>query len=172
MEKAITDRQHKLNILKKFKESEKWKLISEDLKNKREALWNAVLDFYGLPDENGEEFTEFKKYNEKNKAIWACNAITDFKNLLWDSEAELLIKEYLDENLKNAENYIKYAHWTSLSTFRSPTDVEYTETDKLCIKANLLQDNIKVIDRLIDTYSKEEEKTDIPKTTEDNSDLE
>jgi hypothetical protein len=36
----------------------------------------------------------------------------------------------------------------------------------------LLQDNIKVIDRLIDTYSKEEEKTDIPKTTEDNSDLE
>jgi hypothetical protein len=38
MEKAITDRQHKLNILKKFKESEKWKLISEDLKNKREAL--------------------------------------------------------------------------------------------------------------------------------------
>jgi predicted nucleic acid-binding OB-fold protein len=38
MAKAITERQHKLTILKKFKESNKWKLISEDLKNKREAL--------------------------------------------------------------------------------------------------------------------------------------
>jgi hypothetical protein len=82
MAKAITERQHKLNVLKKFKESEKWKLISEDLKNKREALGNAVLELYGLPNENGEEFTEVKKYNDKNKAIWACNSITDFKNLL------------------------------------------------------------------------------------------
>jgi hypothetical protein len=59
-----------------------------------------------------------------------------------------------------------------LNTFRSATDIEFTETDKLCVKANLLQDNIKSIDILIDTYSKEEPKTDIPRATEDNSDLE
>jgi hypothetical protein len=38
MAKAITERQHKLTILKKFKGSDKWQSISEDLKAKREAL--------------------------------------------------------------------------------------------------------------------------------------
>jgi hypothetical protein len=36
----------------------------------------------------------------------------------------------------------------------------------------LLQDSIKSVDKLIDTYSKEETKTDTPDITEDNSDLE
>jgi len=172
MAKAMTERQVKLNLLKKFKESDKWTKIVEDLENERKALWNAVLEMYGFPDEFWNEFTETKKYNDKNKAIWACDNMTKFKALLISWEAEQIIIDFVDENLKNAEDFVRYAHWTSLNTFRSATDVEFTETDKLCVKANLLRDNIKSIDTLIETYSKEEKKDEVPTATEDNSNLE
>lgn len=170
--KQISERQLKLNLLKKFKETDKFKTIEENVRGKIKAYEDTVLYTYVMTTEEWEEYTDKKLFNDKNRAVWELTIIKDFKDMLTTWEAETIIIEDLDNKTEKTENFIKKSFWTNMSTFRSPTDLEYTATDKHCALRSIWEWMIELVDVLIEQFGKEEKATDTPKTTEDNSNLE
>lgn len=162
--KALDERQLKLKALKKFEKSDKWQSIQEELINLRDSYWDAVLQAYWV-----EWITEVPKFNHKNKAIWWLEVMTDFLNSLWTGEAEDILVETVKKRIEDSENYIRFQIWMD-QNFTRPTEVVFTDTDKLAYKCQVLKDLAWMLARKIKEYEKEKDTTKVEEDTQSQSD--
>ena len=99
-------RKAKLKALKNYELSENYKALEDFIKDKKDTAKATVVTAYLTPSEDGEIFTEAKKYNHKNKFAWGIETMSEVMELIDDSDGGKLVKEKIQEGIDNSEEHI------------------------------------------------------------------
>lgn len=161
------ERKAKLWALKNYKLSDNFKALEWEIKERKEKAKATLITAYCekqiIQDENWTSFsdyyTEEKKYNHKVKfAVW-IEIMSEIIELIDDSEGWKIIKEKIQEWINNSEDHIWYwivkffpNSWNVVEYRYS--DIEFTYSDLLLYKAQVAEDTIRVIDWLIEEFTK------------------
>ena len=155
------ERVAKLKAVKNYELSENYKALEVDVKDRKERAKATVVTAYLSTAEDGEIFTEVKKYNHKNKFAWGIETMAEMLELIDDTEGGKLIKEKIQEGIDNSEEHIGLGLVRlfpgSNMTEYGYTDIQWTDSDRIIYKAQVAADTLRVIDGLIKELSKEAE---------------
>lgn len=155
------DRQAALKALKNYELSENYKALFTEVQAQKDKVKATLVTAYLTPSEDGEIFTEVKKYNHKNKAAWCIEALSDILAVIDENdEGGKIIRKDIQDEIERAEENIglfMVKHFPgsgSMVEYRY-TDVDFTDSDRLVYKFYQWEGMLERIAKLINTYSKE-----------------
>ncbi len=100
------ERVGKLKAIKNYELSENFVALKKEAEERKERAKATVVTAYLSPDDEGNIFTEVKKYNHKNKFAWGIETMTEMLEVIDDSEGGKIIKERIQEGIDNSEEHI------------------------------------------------------------------
>lgn len=102
------ERKAKLRALKNYELSDNYKALEAEIKDRKEKAKATLIMAYMNPAEDGEIFTEQKKYNHKNKFAWGIESMSEILEIIDNSDGGKIIKEKIQEGIENSEEHIGF----------------------------------------------------------------
>jgi len=100
------ERKTNLKAIKNYELSENYTVLTNEIESRKNTAKATVITAYLTPAEDGEIFTEVKRYNHKNKFAWGIEIMSEILEIIDDSEGGKLIKKRIQEGIDNSEDHI------------------------------------------------------------------
>jgi len=134
--------------------------LKKEIESRKDTAKATLITAYLTAGEDGETFTEKKKYNHKNKFAWGIEVMSEMLEIIDDSEGGNIIKDKIQEGINNSEDHIgnglvRFFPGSGGVVEYRYTDIEFTDSDHLIYKSQVASDTLKVIEQLIEEFTKE-----------------